>query len=112
LRTIVSVYPKSLTVPACKPDDEIVLDVAVDISKRLTNFIDFHQSHFTILKPDEKGRLPPLSTVLSQEIERFNTLLDVMHNTLTDLREAIEGHTIISRELETVYWSFMNNTVI
>jgi len=66
----------------------------------------------TILKPDEEERLPPLSTVLSQEIERFNTLLDVVHNTLADLREAIEGHAIMSRELETVYWSFVNNTVI
>lgn len=96
----------------CKPDDEIVIDIVIDISRRLINSIDFQQSHFTILKPDEKGRLPPLSTVLSQEIERFNTLLDVVHNTLTDLREAIEGHAIMSRELETVYWSFVNNTVI
>jgi len=112
LRTIADIYPKTLTGAACKPDDEIVIEIAVDISRRLISSINFHQSHFTILEPDEKGRLPPLSTVLSQEIERFNTLLEVMHNTLTDLREAIEGHSIMSIELEAVYWSFVKNTVI
>jgi len=53
-----------------------------------------------------------LSIVLSQEIKRFNALLDVVNNTLTDLREAIEGHAIMSTELEEVYWSFVKNTVI
>jgi dynein heavy chain, axonemal len=112
LQTIVGAYSKSLTGVASKPDDEIVIDVAVDISKRLINSIDFQQAHLTLLKSDEKGRLSPLSTVLSQEIERFNTLLDVMHNSLTNLREAIKGHQIMSTELEEVYRSFVKNTVI
>ncbi|XP_026818275.1 dynein heavy chain 6, axonemal-like [Rhopalosiphum maidis] len=111
LQTIVGAYSKSLTGVASKPDDEIVIDVAVDISKRLINSIDFQQAHLTLLKSDEKGRLSPLSTVLLQEIGRFNTLLDVMHNSLTNLREAIKGHQIMSTGLEEVYRSFMKNTV-
>lgn len=112
LRTIIGVYSKPLTGVDSKLSDEIVIEVAIDISKRLINFIDFRQAHLTILKLDDKGRLSPLSTVLSQEIKRFNTLLDVVHNSLTDLCKAIKGQQIISSELEEVYWSFMKNTVI
>lgn len=112
LRTIIGVYSKSLTVVDSKLGDEIVIEVAIDISKRLINSINFQQAHLTILKLDDKGRLSPLSIVLSQEIKRFNTLLDVVHNSLTDLCKAIEGQQIISSELEEVYWSLMKNTVI
>lgn len=112
LRTIVSAFSKSITGAVRKLDDEIVINVAVDISKRLISIIEFHQAHFKILKPDEKGRLPPLSTVLSQEIDRYNKLLNIIHNSLTDLRKAIQGHAVMSEELEGVYWSFVNNTVL
>lgn len=73
--------------------------------------IDIDQAHFTILKTDDKGRLPSLSTVLLQEIERFNKLLDVIHNSLNDLRKAIKGLVAMSAELDGIYLSFMNNNV-
>jgi len=112
LRTIIGAYSKSLTGVNSKLDDKIVVEVVIDISKRLINFINFQQAHLTILKLDNKGRLSPLSTVLSQEIKRFNTLLDIIHNSSTDLRKAIEGQQIMTSELEEVYWSFIKNTVI
>lgn len=112
LRTIIGVYSKSLTGVDSKLGDEIVIEIAIDISKRLINSINFQQAHSTILTLDDKGRLSPLSIVLSQEIKHFNTLLDVVHNSLTDLCKTIKGQQIMSSELEEVYWSFMKNTVI
>jgi len=88
------------------------MEIAIDISERLIDIIDFSEAHFTIMNTDDKGRLPSLSTVLSQEIERFNKLLDIIHNSLNDLRKAIKGLVVMSAELEGVYVSLMNNMVI
>lgn len=112
LMTIVEAYPKSLGGAADKSDDEIVMEIAIDISEKLVKFIDVDLAHSTIMKTDDKGRLPSLSTVLMQEIERFNKLLDVIHHSLNDLRKAIKGFVVMSAELEGVYTAFMNNTVI
>jgi len=87
------------------------MEMAIDISERLMKAIDLTDAHFTIMNTDDKGRLPSLSTVLSQEIERFNKLLDIIHNSLNDLRKAIKGLVVMSAELEGVYISFMNNMV-
>lgn len=112
LITIIGAYPKSLTGSAGKSDDEIVMEMAIDISERLVNVIDLGEAHSTIMTTDDKGRLPSLSTVLSQEIERFNKLLDIIHSSLNDLRKAIKGLVVMSAELEGVYFSFMNNMVL
>jgi len=88
------------------------MEMAIDISERLMDVIDFSEAHFTIMNTDDKGRLPSLSTVLSQEIERFNKLLDIIHSSLNDLRKAIKGLVVMSAELEGVYVSFMNNMVV
>lgn len=111
LTTIVEAYPKSQSGVAGKSDDEIVLEMINDISERLMKIIDVDQAHFSITKPDDKGRLASLSTVLLQEIERFNKLLVVIHHSLNDLRKAIKGLVVMSAELDGVYLSFMNNTV-
>lgn len=110
--TIIEAYPKSLSGAAGKSIDDIVIEIAIDISDRLVKVIDPDQAHFTIRKTDDKGRLPSLTTVLLQEIERFNKLLDAVHNSLNDIRKAIKGLVAMSAELEGVYISFMNNTVI
>lgn len=110
--TITEAYPKSPIHAARKSEDETIMELIADISERLMKSIKIEQAHFTIMKTDEKGRLPPLSTVLLQEIGRFNKLLDVIHSTLHDLRKAIEGHVMMSAELEGVYLSLMKNIVI
>jgi len=111
LMTIVEAYPNSSTGVAGKSDDEIVMEMAIDISERLMKTIDVDDAHITITTMDDKGRLPSLSTVLLQEIERFNKLLDVIHHSLVDLCKAIKGLVVMSAELDGVYLSFMNNNV-
>lgn len=112
MKTIIEVYPKSTTDSAGKSDDEIVMDMVTDISEKLMVVININHAHFTIIQLDDKGRLPSLSTVLLQEIERFNKLLDVIHSSLNEFRKAIKGLVVMSTELEGVYLSFMNSTVI
>jgi dynein heavy chain, axonemal len=52
-----------------------------------------------------------LSTVLLQEIERFNKLLTTMNNSLISLSRAIQGLEIMSQELDNMYNAFMKNRV-
>lgn len=111
LQTIIEAYPKSLTDSGGKSGDEIVMELIDDIAVKLMKFIDCDEAHSTIMQMDNKGRIPSLSTVLLQEIERFNKLLDVIHNSLNELRKAIKGIVVMSTELEGVYISFMNNNV-
>jgi dynein heavy chain len=78
------------------------------------------------IQTDEKGQINSLSTVLSQEVDRFNNLLRVlkvrihlqrlvpmfygcMQTSLQDIQKAIKGLVVMSEELEMIYTSFLNN---
>jgi len=104
-------YPKSLPGDADISNDDIILEMAVNLNKRLVNIIDVDQAHFTIMSIDDKGRLPSLSMVLLEEIKRFNKLLNAIHNSLSDLCKAIKGLIEMSAELDEVYLSFTKNYV-
>uniref|UniRef100_A0A667I290 Dynein axonemal heavy chain 14 n=1 Tax=Lynx canadensis TaxID=61383 RepID=A0A667I290_LYNCA len=52
-----------------------------------------------------------LLTFLSQEIERFDKFLFVVHESLKGLQLAIKGKTILTQELEEMYESFLNGRV-
>lgn len=63
------------------------------------------------LQRDSKERLPSLTTVLKQEVDRFNRLLKVVHTSLADLKKAIKGFIVMSDALEAMYTSFLNQQV-
>ena len=73
--------------------------------------LDVDQAHGGLFTPDSRGRVPSLSTVLRQEIDRFNNLLKVLWRTLDDIKRAIKGFVVMSAELEKIYNSFINNQV-
>jgi len=52
-----------------------------------------------------------LSTVLLQEIARFNRLLGVMRASLEELQKAIKGLVVMSSELDSMYLSMLNSQV-
>jgi dynein heavy chain, axonemal len=43
-----------------------------------------------------------MNTVLVQELERYNKLLDVMHTSLTSLEHALQGLVVLSADLEAM----------
>uniref|UniRef100_A0A8C9WNZ6 Dynein axonemal heavy chain 6 n=1 Tax=Scleropages formosus TaxID=113540 RepID=A0A8C9WNZ6_SCLFO len=57
---------------------------------------------------DANGRVNSLTTVLGQEVDRFNSLLRV---SLNILQKAIAGLVVMSEEMERIYNSFLNNQV-
>lgn len=91
---------------------QIVYDVAEMVLSRLPKtLLDTDTAYAGLFTPDNKGRVPSLSTVLKQEIDRFNNLLRVLWRSLGDIKKAIKGFLLMSADLEKVYNSFINNQV-
>jgi len=49
------------------------------------------------------GLLPSLTTVLLQEMEKFNGLLGKMRSSLRDLKDAIHGFIVMDEVLDIMY---------
>ena len=58
---------------------------------------------------NSEGLIPSLSTVLVQEMEKFNRLLNVMKKSLIDIDLAINGFIVMSEVLDEMYLRFTNN---
>lgn len=92
-------------------NDDIALEMIGKIKKLLVKAIIVDNIEPHLVELDSKGRPAPLTTVLLQEVERFNRLLRIVHGSLSDLEKAIKGLVVMSDSLETVFDAFLNNRV-
>ncbi|KAJ6638438.1 Dynein axonemal heavy chain 6, partial [Pseudolycoriella hygida] len=92
-------------------DDDIVLDSVARISENVAAKISLENPYPILIREDNKGRVPPLTTVLFQEVDRYNKLLCIIHNSLDILRKGIKGLIVMSVEYERIYKSLLNNEV-
>lgn len=60
---------------------------------------------------NEFGLIPSLSTVLLQEMSKFNRLLDVIRTSLDNLNDSILGLMTMSQDLDAMYSSLLSNQV-
>ncbi|XP_065087185.1 dynein axonemal heavy chain 6 [Ochlerotatus camptorhynchus] len=101
----------SLTEAALAAMDKICLDKTHTIRAAIAKSINSDNPYPDLMKRDSKNRIPSLTTVLLQEIERFDRLLSVIHSNLNDLEKAIQGFVVMSESLEAIYRAFTNNQV-
>lgn len=92
-------------------DDDIVLNIVASISERVATRISLENPYPILIREDNKGRVPPLTTVLFQEVDRYNKLLRIIHNSLDILEKGIKGLIVMSAEYEQIYKSLLNNEV-
>ena len=78
MNTILDVQPRLSSGGTGKSNDEIVYELAETILGKLMDKLDIELANQEMFEPDEKGRLNSLTTVLTQEVERFNKLLKVI----------------------------------
>ncbi len=110
LTNILSIQPRDSGGAGGKSPDQIVTELAADYEKRLPENIDRATGKKDLFK-ETNGLLESLSTVLVQEIERFNRLLTVMRSSLHDVQRAIKGEIGMSSVLDAMYTSMLNGQV-
>eukprot|EP00049_Salpingoeca_infusionum_P016632 m.342064 g.342064 ORF g.342064 m.342064 type:complete len:4133 (+) comp16119_c0_seq2:317-12715(+) len=112
IKTILEVQPRMSSSSTGKTPDDVVFELATAIQEKLrTTIIDIDDAKEGSFDLDEHGRVQSLSTVLRQEVDRFNKLLFVLWDDLKNVKKAIKGLVVMSAELERVYTSFINNQV-
>ncbi|XP_075717900.1 dynein axonemal heavy chain 6 [Rhinoderma darwinii] len=111
INTILDVQPRSTSRGAGKSNDEIVSELAASILSKLPDKLDMEAASEMLFTKDSKGRVSSLTTVLGQEVDRFNNLLKVLKSSLETLNKAIAGFVVMSEEMERIYKSFLNNQV-
>lgn len=78
ISTIVTVQPKRGSAGVGKTNDELAFDLADSILSKLPDKLDMETVRHEFFEPDSKGRLDSLTTVLMQEVDRYNKLLKVV----------------------------------
>ncbi|KAJ8402442.1 hypothetical protein AAFF_G00369310 [Aldrovandia affinis] len=111
INTILEVQPRSSAQGGGKSNDEIVHELADSILSKVPVKLDMDVALASLFEKDANGRLNSLTTVLGQEVDRFNNLLRVLRTSLCTLQKAIAGLVVMSEEMERIYNSFLNNQV-
>jgi dynein heavy chain len=92
--------------------DQLADNVAADIQQKMPPNLDPEQCCPGLFDRDpETGQMDSLATVLIQEVDRFNGLLDVLRQSLVLVRRSIKGIIVMSGDLEEIYDSFLLNRV-
>lgn len=87
-------------------NDAKVREVAERIAARMPSLYDLRKGHPESFKKYGDSMIS-LGVFLSQELIRFNELIDVMVATLRELQKAIKGEVVMSSSLETMYNCFV-----
>nr|KAF6307771.1 dynein axonemal heavy chain 6 [Myotis myotis] len=111
INTILEVQPRSSSGGEGKSNDEIVQELVTSIRSRVPEILEMENASESLFIKDPQGRFNSLTTVLGQEVDRFNNLLKLIHTSLETLNKAIAGFVVMSEEMEKVYNSFLNNQV-
>jgi dynein heavy chain len=61
-----------------KSNDDVVFELADSILSKIPDKLDIEKAPPSLFQPDSQGRLNSLTTVLQQEVDRFNKLLNVI----------------------------------
>jgi len=107
LGTVISVQPRSSSSGAGKSPNEIVYEMADDFSKRVPPRMKPKDAHADTYKKTPEGGIVSLGVFHSQELTRFNVLIDRVSNTLKTLGKAILGLVVMSAQLEDMFNSFV-----
>ncbi|KAF6321024.1 dynein axonemal heavy chain 6 [Rhinolophus ferrumequinum] len=111
INMILEIQPRSSSGGEGKSNDEIVQELVASVQTRVPEILEMETATESLFIKDPQGRLNSLTTVLGQEVDRFNNLLKLIHTSLETLNKAIAGLVVMSEEMEKMYNSFLNNQV-
>jgi len=105
LQTIVSLQPRTAESEGAGPEDTVLL-VADDLSSLIPSEFNIRELLF-----DQMDDPTPLTTVLVQEMQRYNVVLTQIRKSLENLKKAIKGLVVMSAELEVVFTALLEGRV-
>jgi dynein heavy chain len=111
LDSLTTIQPRASGGAGGKTPDQIVMDMAKDISERLPALLDPEEAHLMTFQRDSEGTMNSLGTFLSIELGKFNRLLKKQKATLHEVQRAIKGLVVMSSELDAMYSAFLINRV-
>lgn len=91
--------------------DEIVLEKSKELLGKLPELLDKSLGHKDLFARNSQGLIPSFSTVLLQEMVKFNRLLSTIRKSLIDIDLAINGFIVMSGTLDSMYLKIQNNQV-
>lgn len=95
--------------------DEVVLRMASEVLQRLPApsllNLELALKDHPNFRPLPSGHDNSLGTVLEQEVSLFTRLLQTMRLSLENLKKAVKGMVLMSKDLEAMYVSILNNQV-
>lgn len=106
---MLSIQPRETGGAGGLTPDEIVLEKAKDLLERLPSTLEKNEGDKNLFIANAQGIIASLSTVLLQEMEKFNRLLNKMKRSLIDIDLAIKGFIVMSDELDSMFMSLQNN---
>jgi dynein heavy chain, axonemal len=111
IETILSIQPRVSGSAGGMTPDQIVLEKAKNFLEHLPEPLLQEDGQKELFIKNAEGLIPSLSTVLVQEMEKFNRLLGRMKQSLIDIDLAINGFIVMSETLDEMYLRFTNNQV-
>jgi dynein heavy chain len=109
--TVLSLQPRIVTAAGGKSPEDKVDELATEIMENLPDKVLMSEAAEGLFKLEPNGAFNCLDTVLMQESDRYNRVLDTMRKTLSDLRKALKGLVVMSSDLEKMFTSMVNNQV-
>jgi len=107
LRTIISLQPRIVSTGGESSEDK-VLATTTDLMDKAPPVFNLEEIQAILESRSDPG---PLKSVLQQELERYNALLEVLHSSLSNLNLGIKGLVVITPALETVFNALLIGTV-
>jgi dynein heavy chain len=111
LADMLSLQPRSSGGGGGMTPDEIVNGAAEGIEEQVPKALDEDDAGKETFVIQPNGLLNSLAIVLSQEMVKFNRLLNAMRSTLTDVKRAIQGLIVMDSNLDQMYTCFTQNQV-
>ncbi|XP_039193883.1 dynein heavy chain 2, axonemal isoform X2 [Crotalus tigris] len=97
--TLLSLQPQTTpTGAAGQSREDKVLELSSDVRSKIPEEIDY-EGTCKVLSTDPS----PLNVVLLQEIQRYNSLLQIISSSLVELEKGIQGLVVMSTDLEEIF---------
>jgi len=87
--------------------DETIESIATEILQKVPNPFDI----YAVREKYPTKYRESMNTVIVQEVLRYNKLLAIIHQSLSDILKAIKGEVVMSKALEKMSSSLFNNQV-